>query len=171
MASRPPLIAWGFGHKGAKTYVLQQDDGDSDMRGRDEAVNSHGAHMACVNQAVTHAITTQCCMHIHCVQVACSVWTCEVTLVASLPPLIARGFGHKGAKTYVLQQDGGDSDMRSGDEAVHSRGAHMDDGVCHLNCHTCHHHAVLHAHALRAGHVQCLDLRGDFLVASHPPLA
>ena len=57
VASRPPLIAWGFGHKGAKTYVLQQDGGDSDMRGGDEAVHSHDAHMACVNQAVTHAIT------------------------------------------------------------------------------------------------------------------
>ena len=64
-------------------------------------------------------------MHIHCVQVACIVWTCEVTLVASRPPLIAWGFGHKGAKTYALQQDGGDSNMRGGDEAVHSRGAHM----------------------------------------------
>ena len=85
----------------------------------------HTTRMACVNQAVTHAITTQCCMHIHCVQVACSVWTCKVTSVASRPLLIAWGFGHKGAKTYVLQQDGGDSDMRGGDEAVHLRGAHM----------------------------------------------
>ena len=108
-----------------KTYALQQDGGDSDMRGGDEVVHSHDAHMACITQAVTHAITTQCCMHIHCVQVACSVWTCEVTSVASRPPLIACGFGHKGAKTYGLQQDGGDSDMRGGDEAVQSRGAHM----------------------------------------------
>ena len=57
VASRPPLIAWGFGHKGATTYGLQQDDGDSDMRGRGEAVHSRDAHMACVNQPVTHAIT------------------------------------------------------------------------------------------------------------------
>ena len=76
--------------------------------------------MAWVNQAVTHAITTQCCMHIHCVQVACSVWTCKVTLVASRPLLIAWGFGHKGAKTYGLQQDGGDSDVRGTDEPMHS---------------------------------------------------
>ena len=48
MASRPPLIARGFGHKGAKTYELQQDGGDSDMRGGDEAVHSHDAHMVWV---------------------------------------------------------------------------------------------------------------------------
>ena len=64
-------------------------------------------------------------MHIHYVQVACSVWTCEVTSVVSRPLLIAWGFGHKGAKTYALQQEGGDSDMRGGDEAVHSRGVHI----------------------------------------------
>merc|ERR1712091_558932 len=81
VASRPLLIAWGFGHKGAKTYALQQEGGDSDMRGGDEAVHSHDAHMACVNQAVTLAITMQCCMNTHCAQVACSVWTCEVTSV------------------------------------------------------------------------------------------
>ena len=88
VASRPPLIAWGFGHKGAKTYALQQDGGDSNVRGN-EAVHSRGAHMACITQAVTYAITMQCCMHMRRVQVTCSVWTCEVTLVASRPPLIA----------------------------------------------------------------------------------
>ena len=95
------------------------------MRGGDEAVHSHDAHMAWVTQAVTHAFTTQCCMHIHCVQVACIVWTCKVTSVASRPLLIAWGFGHKGAKTYALQQDGADSNMRGGDEAVHPHDAHM----------------------------------------------
>ena len=215
VASPPCLIAQGFGHKGAKTYALQQDGGDSDMRGGDEAVHSHDAHMACVNQAVTHAITTQCCMHIHCVQVACIVWTCKVTLVASRPPLIAWGFGHKMCarltycsktaetttcvvearpyihaartwrgslklshmpsprsaactraacrsravfgllrgdlggisstshsvglwsqdvrKTYVLQQDGRDNDVRGGGEAVHSRDAHMARGSLKLS--------------------------------------
>ena len=131
------------------------------MRGGDEAVHSHDAHMACVNQAVTHAFTTQCCMHIHCVQVACSVWTCKVPLVASRPPLIAWGFGHKGAKTYGLQQDGGDSDTRGGDEAIHSRGAHMAcvtqtvtyvPSPCNAAC----------TYGTRAGHMQGLDLRIDF---------
>ena len=75
--------------------------------------------------------------------------------MASRPLLIAWSFGHKGAKTYGLQQDGGDSNVRGGDEAVHSRGAHMDNGVCHLNCHTCHHHAVLHAHGMRCVQVAC----------------
>ena len=51
--------------------------------------------------------------------------------------------GHKGATTYVLQQDGGDSNMRSGDEAVHSLELSL----------LCHHHAVLYAHAPRAGDV------------------
>ena len=98
---------------------------DSDVLEEDRAVHSWGAYMACVNQAVIHAITMQCCINMRYVQVACIVWTCEVTSVASRPLLIAWGLGHKGAKTYVLQQDGGDSDMRGGDEAVHSRGAHM----------------------------------------------
>ena len=35
-------------------------------------------------------------------------------------------------------------------------------GVKHLSCLICHRHAVWHAHAPRAGCVQCLDLRGDF---------
>ena len=41
MVSLPPLIAWGFEHKGAKTYKLQQDGGDSDVRGTDEPMHSH----------------------------------------------------------------------------------------------------------------------------------
>ena len=98
---------------------------DSDVPEEDKAVHSWGAYMACVNQAVIHAITMQCCINMRYVQVACIVWTCEVTSVASYPPLIAWGFGHKGAKTYGLQQDGADSNMRGGDEAVHSHDAHM----------------------------------------------
>ena len=84
VASRLPLIAWGFGHKGAKTYKLQQDGGDSDMRGGDEAVHSRGVHMACVTQAVTLAIAMQCCIDMRRVQVSCIVWTCEATYVQNL---------------------------------------------------------------------------------------
>ena len=48
---------------------------DSDVPKEDKAVHSWGANMACVNQAVTHAITMQCCINMRYVQVACSVWT------------------------------------------------------------------------------------------------
>ena len=40
---------------------------------------------------------------------------------------------HKGAKTYVLQQDGRDNDVRGGGEAVHSRDAHMARGSLKLS--------------------------------------
>ena len=57
-----------------KTYALQQDGRDNDVRGGGEAVHSRGTHMAWVTQAITHAITTPCRMHMRRVQVACSVW-------------------------------------------------------------------------------------------------
>ena len=74
---------------------------------------------------------------------------------------IVQEVGHRGAKTYVLQQDGGDSNVRSEDEAVHSRDAHMA-WITRAVPYICHHRAVLHAHVPRAGRVQCLDLQGDF---------
>ena len=51
--------------------------------------------------------------------------------------------------------------MRSEDEAVHSRDAHMA-WITRAVPYICHHRAVLHAHVPRAGRVQCLDLRGEF---------
>jgi len=67
-----------------KTYaavLLQQDGGDSDVRGGDETVHSRGAYIACVSQAVTRAIAMLCCIDMCRVQVMCSPWTCEVTSV------------------------------------------------------------------------------------------
>ena len=66
-----------------------------------------------------------CYMQMRHLQVACSVWTREVTLVLSRPPLISQEFGQRGATTYVLQQDGGDSNVRYGEEAVQSCDAHV----------------------------------------------
>ena len=64
-----------------KTYILQQDGGDSDVRGGDETGHSRGAYIACVSQAVTRAIAMLCCIDMCRVQVMCSPWTCEVTSV------------------------------------------------------------------------------------------
>ena len=79
-------------------------------------------------------------------------------------PLMARGDPVKGKKTYPLQTATCAMKMRPCVHKAHTR--HM----CHSSCHTCHHHAVLHAHAPRAGRVQCLDSCEETLVASRPPL-
>ena len=100
-------------------------------------------------------------MHIHCVQMACIVWACNVTSVASRPLLIAWGFGHKGAKTYDLQQDGGDSDVRGGHEAMQSRGAHTAGREPDSSCSTRNRHAVLHARSPRVCHVPFSGLGTD----------
>ena len=42
-----------------KTYDLQQDGGDSDVRGGDEAMHSRGAHTAWIDRAVTRVIAMQ----------------------------------------------------------------------------------------------------------------
>ena len=63
VASRPSFKALGLGHKGAQDVrTAARYSGDSDVRGTDEAMHSHGTHMAWITRAVTCAITMQCCM-------------------------------------------------------------------------------------------------------------
>ena len=106
--------------------MLQQDGGDSDIRGGDEAVHLRSAQMACVTRTVIRAIIMQCRVHMLCVKIACSVWTCGVTFFGCmLSTSHSVGLWAQGCKAYLLQQDGGDSDVRGGDETVHSRGAYI----------------------------------------------
>ena len=105
-------------------------------------------------------ITMQCCMHLRCVQVRAMFGFLRGDFSGISSTSHSVGLWSQDVrKTYALQQDGRDNDVRGGGEAVHSRGTHM---AWVTQAVTLHLHAVLHAHAPRAGHVQCLDLRGDF---------
>ena len=131
------------------------------MRGGGEAVHSRVTHMARRSLELSHVPSPR--------SAACACAACRSRAVFGLLRGDLGGISSTShsvglwsqdvRKTYALQQDGRDNDVRGGGEAVHSRGTHM---AWVTQAVTLHLHAVLHAHAPRAGHVQCLDLRGDF---------
>ena len=139
-----------------KTYGLQQDGRDSDVRGGDEAVHSHGTHMPWVTQAVTHAITIPSPCSAACTYAACRSRAEYLDLRGEFSGISSTShsvglWAQDVRKTYGLQQDDGDSDECGRDEAVHSRGAQWRGPGSLKLSHLPYHHAVLHALALRAG--------------------
>ena len=111
------LSTFRSGGLGCKTYALQQDGGDSVVRGGEKATYSRGAQTRRESCRATHTCAAPRRSRTVCVD-------CEETLVAFHALFVVYGLGHKGARLTFCSKDDRGSDVRGGEEAMHASVAH-----------------------------------------------